>query len=185
MSSTFVENTWMAVEHCCNCSMMFAMPLDFQKRRVNDHKIFHCPAGHSQHYTGPTEAQQLKEALERNEQMLSAASARADKAETNLGQVTKAHRKMRQRVMNGVCPCCNRSFQNLREHMKTEHADFDSVRTLFALRSAFGMSQAAVASEAGVEAQHVSLYERGRQVASRAKTRLDSWLETHGAGEPA
>jgi hypothetical protein len=33
------------------------------------------------------------------------------------GQVTK----IKNRVGNGVCPCCDRSFTNLRRHMSTQH----------------------------------------------------------------
>ena len=72
----------------------------------------------------------------------------AAKESAALAQVSKAHKRMRERVMNGVCPCCNRTFQNLREHMKSEHADFGTVQTLAALRQAFGMTQEAVAKEA-------------------------------------
>lgn len=28
------------------------------------------------------------------------------------------------RVKNGVCPCCNRSFQNLKRHMNTKHPNW-------------------------------------------------------------
>lgn len=33
------------------------------------------------------------------------------------GQVTR----IKNRVGNGVCPCCNRSFGNLHRHMQTKH----------------------------------------------------------------
>jgi hypothetical protein len=28
------------------------------------------------------------------------------------------------RIGNGVCPCCNRSFTNLRRHMTTKHPEY-------------------------------------------------------------
>ena len=34
----------------------------------------------------------------------------------------KAEKQLK-RVHNGVCPCCNRSFQNLQKHMKTKHPE--------------------------------------------------------------
>lgn len=179
----FVDNTWFVTETCCNCGMQFAMTEDFQRRRREDRKSFYCPAGHVQHYTGPSEAQKLKIELERKEQMLSAAQARAATAEQERQQITRAHRKMRERVMNGVCPCCNRTFQNLMQHMRSEHPDFSTVRTMLTLRTAFGMTQAAVAHEAGVDATHVSLFERGKPVAAYAKARLESWLDAHHAAE--
>ena len=36
------------------------------------------------------------------------------------GQVTR----LKNRAAAGVCPCCNRSFQNLARHMKTKHPAF-------------------------------------------------------------
>lgn len=32
--------------------------------------------------------------------------------------------RMKNRVGNGVCPCCNRHFKNLQGHMKTKHPEF-------------------------------------------------------------
>ncbi len=177
----FVENIWFEIVHCCDCRMPFAMTHALFEARKNDHKSFYCPEGHGQHFTGPSEAQKLKRELERKEEMLNAAKQRADTAEQERKQITTAHKKMRERVMNGVCPCCNRTFQNLMQHMKSEHPDFSSVRTMLTLRKAFGMTQAAVAQEAGVDGTHVSNYERGKPIAPRYKARLDNWLETHGA----
>lgn len=177
--SQFSNNEWFEVERCCNCGMSFAMTTDFMRRRRDDRKMFYCPAGHPQHYTGKTEAQKLKEDLERKNQMLDAAQARAATAEREREQVTKAHQKMRTRVMNGVCPCCNRTFQNLMQHMQSEHPEFREQMTLATLRAAFGMTQADVAKEAGVNATHVSQYEREYPVSAYAKERLDKWVERH------
>lgn len=32
--------------------------------------------------------------------------------------------RLKKRIAAGVCPCCNRSFANLREHMAGQHPDF-------------------------------------------------------------
>jgi hypothetical protein len=32
---------------------------------------------------------------------------------------------MRKRIQSGVCPCCNRTFENLGRHMKSKHPAFD------------------------------------------------------------
>tara|TARA_Y100000310_G_scaffold338946_1_gene430083 strand:- start:1163 stop:1354 length:192 start_codon:yes stop_codon:yes gene_type:complete len=44
-------------------------------------------------------------------------------ASTYKGQVTK----LKNRAKAGVCPCCNRTFQNLSRHMETKHPDFGEV----------------------------------------------------------
>jgi len=174
----FVEKTWLSTETCCNCGIVFAMPLDFQRRRRDDHKLFYCPSGHGQHYTGATEAQRLKRQLEQRDADLARAQASANQAAAQRDSIAKAHKKMRVRISNGVCPCCNRSFDNLRQHMKTQHADYGSPSTLLALRTAFGMTQHQVADEAGVRAvAYVSNYERGRPVPAEAKRQLDNWVD--------
>lgn len=177
--SQFSNNEWLETEQCCSCGMSFAMTVDFRKRRIDDHKMFWCPAGHQQHYTGETEAQKLKIELERQKQIIDATQARANKAEIEREQISRAHKKMRTRVMNGVCPCCNRTFQNLLMHMKSEHPEFRETMKLSTLRAAFGMSQTAVAKEAGVNNAYVSLYEREHPVPDYAKSRLDNWVEKH------
>jgi DNA-binding XRE family transcriptional regulator len=183
--STYVEGVSLATEVCCNCGMVFAMPEDYQRRRRDDRKNFYCPSGHPQHYAGETEAARLKRELERARQMQDAADARAATAAQEREQIAKAHKRMRHRVMNGVCPCCNRTFQNLMQHMKTEHPAFDSKKTLATMRAAFGMTQGAVAREVGVNSVYVSMYERDKPLPKYAKQAIDGWIETHQGKMPA
>lgn len=118
------ETIYFALEICCNCRMPFLMPKSFQKEALEDPSIcFHCPQGHSQHYTGPSEAQRLKkqleiERLEHEKQMQANTNRLLDEINTR----KKAERQLK-RVHNGVCPCCNRSFVNLQRHMKTKHPE--------------------------------------------------------------
>ena len=177
----FADNTWFETESCCNCGMAFAMEVDFQKRRRADHKLFYCPAGHAQHYTGASAEQKLQRELAQKQRDLDEARHRAARAENERANIQKAHRKMRARVVNGVCPCCNRSFENLRMHMQTQHADFGKESTMLALRTAFGMTQQAVAEEAFVTAPYVSNFERGKPVPAFARKRLEGWLHQHEA----
>lgn len=179
----FVDNQWFEVTTCCSCGIAFGLPTDFLNKRRQDGKQFYCPNNHSLVYR-ETELDKTKKQLERERQMREAADAKAVKAEREATTISKAHRKMRVRVMNGVCPCCNRSFENLRRHMHTEHPEFDKHRTLAALRQAFGMTQAAVASEAGIAAPHVSLYEHGKAISARAAQRIEAWIERHEASAP-
>lgn len=177
----FVEGISFSTETCCNCGIPFAMESDFQRRRRNDHETFWCPAGHAQHYTGKSEEQRLHEQLEATRRRLENAQLNVDRARFEREAIAKAHRKMRNRVMNGVCPCCNRSFDNLRRHMSDQHPDFGSPQTVKALRDAFGLTQAQVADEAGTKGAYVSLYERGKPVPVEARESLEWWLERQGA----
>jgi hypothetical protein len=131
-------STALGVETCCNCGITFGMPESIQKRRRDDHATFYCPSGHPQSYRGETEAQKLQKALDaktreleqekRSTQWARDGEKRADeraalsdrKAAAARGLVTK----IKNRVGNGVCPCCNRTFDNLQRHMGTQHPDF-------------------------------------------------------------
>jgi DNA-binding XRE family transcriptional regulator len=174
MSEQFVAGVYLSTEVCCRCGMTWAMPTDFQNRRRKDRENFYCPAGHPQHYTGETSEQKLQRELDRKQQMLEAERARAARIEHERNQVARAHRRMRERVFNGVCPCCNRTFQNLLQHMKTEHA---GELNLANVRQAFGMTQQQVAEEIGVSPAYVSRYENRRPVPGWAGVRIEGWLE--------
>jgi len=178
----FAENVWFEIEHCCNCGMAFAMAAEFQRARRQDQKLFYCPSGHGQHYVGKTEEQKLREQLQAATNAREDARMAADLAREERDLAKKAHNRMRQRVMNGVCPCCNRAFENLRRHMHDQHPDFGQPQTLRALRTAFGLTQKDVASEAFVNPVCVSMYENGKPVPRVPQARLDNWLQ---AQEPS
>lgn len=179
--SSFVQNTQYEVVHCCSCSMPFAMTADFRRRRLADHKSFYCPAGHGQSYCGQNEADRLRGELQRAQAQAERAESKAAAARHERDKIAKAHRRMRQRVMNGVCPCCNRSFENIRNHMRDMHPDYGRDKTLRELRQAFGMTQEDVAQEAGVSPPQVSRFENSRPMPAEARQRLEGWVDAQSA----
>lgn len=172
--AVFADSVEFVTMTCGGCGVLFAFSRTYYEKRREDRKTWHCPNGCVRHFTGQTEAEKLQQEVERQKSILDAERARAARVEQERDQVARAHNRMRSRVFNGVCPCCNRTFQNLMAHMKTEH---EGDLNLSTLRQAFGMTQAQVAEEAGVEAMHVSLHERGRPVAGWAKSSLDGWVD--------
>lgn len=120
-----LERTW-----CGSCNVPFALP-DYMLadlRETGD--AFWCPNGHRLTFTD-NEAKRLRKQLQE-------ANAKADRAATQRdfwrdeqerterqrraakGQLTKT----KNRIANGVCPCCNRSFSDLAAHMQTQHPDY-------------------------------------------------------------
>ena len=174
--SGFSHGIWFEIEECCNCGMAFAMSNDFHQRRKKDHKTFYCPAGHAQHYVGKTEEQKLKDELAKKQRQLEAETSRAATFRNQRDKVAKAHKKMRERVKNGVCPCCNRSFENLRRHMESQHPEFGNHEILKVLRDAFGLTQSALAEEIGMSAAAISNYERGNKVGDWTSRNIESWI---------
>jgi len=129
---TITHTGTLNVENCCKCGVAFAMPADMQRRLRNNGQWFYCPSGHSQHYTGPTEAQQANTRADRLASQLISERARSDRASAEAahqrrraaaykGQMTKARR----RFAHGVCPVegCRRHFDNLGAHMASKHPD--------------------------------------------------------------
>lgn len=111
--------------HFCDCSQCGVPIYGPEQKQIGAlaHKgknNFHCINGHSQIYIGETDAEKL--AAVRVE--LNAALERESRA-NRLKEAARADlRRTKNRVANGVCPCCNRTFQNLAAHMKTKHTDY-------------------------------------------------------------
>lgn len=130
--AAFTEAETFVVEHCCQCGMAFAMTEDFQSRRLkNRGTSFYCPAGHSQHYTGKSDVQKERERAEQIQQRLeaqrrqTAIHRRAAEHARRSAAAEKGHRtRLKNRIAKGVCPCCNRHFQNLHRHIASQHPDF-------------------------------------------------------------
>jgi hypothetical protein len=131
----FIEHTIHIIE-CATCSVDFGIGADFMRRRREDHQGFFCPNGHSNVYRGDNEAEKLRKQLAREEAARRRAEVRANGEEARRrqadrqraaakGQVTR----IKNRVSKGVCPCCNRSFENLARHMAGQHPDYASKET--------------------------------------------------------
>lgn len=124
-------------QDCIECFVKFGVPVGFSARRQSDKKSFYCPNGHSMAYT-QSESDRLKAQLQAQQQATRAAEERAAREERWRIQANETSRalerrlaaqkgvttRMRNRVAAGVCPCCNRSFENLRRHMSTKHKGF-------------------------------------------------------------
>lgn len=110
---------------CADCTMLFAVPSDFQSIRRTDGKTFFCPAGHQNYYSArEDELKQLRKERQSLESQLKWSVMEAEQAKrektTLKGQLTKT----RNRLANGVCPCCHRTFKQLAAHMNNKHPDF-------------------------------------------------------------
>lgn len=134
-SRTVYVETKIHVIKCASCQIDFGIGEDFMRRRREDHNGFYCPNGHSNAYNGPSDtekrAQQAERELDAARSLAQRESQRRQRAEAEArtsdyraraakGQLTKA----RKRIAAGVCPCCNRQFQNVLRHMAGQHPAF-------------------------------------------------------------
>lgn len=110
---------------CCKCNAVFGMTDDAKERYKNNHKTFGCPYCFCpQSYQAKSELERANEALEREKKRIDDKNIKIRHLENSLiaekGHKTRLKKKLI-RVENGVCPDCNRSFQNLSRHMKSKH----------------------------------------------------------------
>lgn len=176
--SKFVDGIQFFTEECCNCGMAFAMTKEFKSTRLNDHKSFWCPAGHRQYYSDESDAEKQKRLRCAAEQKTQHEQQRRIHAEEQRKASDRRYGRIRDRVKNGVCSCCNRSFENLARHMATKHPDFEHHLTLKTLRRGYGLTQLDLAIELSVSTTQISLYENKKPVSKVATNAIKQWMDS-------
>lgn len=113
---------------CASCHCVFYISKRMQEARRNDHKGFYCPNGHNNWYAAESDLEKERRLRQRAEQRIAqeidekkrlrqTAQHQERRASAFKGQCTR----IKNRVGRGICPCCNRSFLNLQQHMKNQH----------------------------------------------------------------
>lgn len=121
------------VGQCYACKTDMSLPEPLYLAAVASENItFYCAYGHGQHFAkGPTEADKLRQERDRLKQQIAKVCddvrhqrERADSAERAASAYKGQATRLKNRAKAGVCPCCNRSFENLRRHMADKHPEF-------------------------------------------------------------
>lgn len=116
---------------CAKCGLLFSLTQNFCDRRHKDHKPFYCPNNHYNYWPQESDEEKLKKEkaalvrelqAEKNHKNFYKEEAKQQRRSAGAfkGQVTR----IKNRIANGVCPCCNRSFTNVRRHMNSQHPEF-------------------------------------------------------------
>lgn len=128
--NTFTTTASFVIEECYKCHIPFGITNDFHYRKKDDGTSFYCPNGHGQIFTTTT-VQKLEKKLRQEEEKLKREKIEREhaqglfEAERNSHRTTRGHQtRLKNRIFAGVCPCCNRTFQNLKAHMKGKHPEF-------------------------------------------------------------
>ena len=116
---------------CSECHMPFALTESFMRERKLDHKTFYCPGGHRQYFPGASKLEWAEKERDHMEKCLARERAEHDQTREELRH-TEAQRRgekaaktrLKKRAAGGACPCCNRTFGDLQQHMRSKHPSF-------------------------------------------------------------
>lgn len=116
---------------CPVCGVAYAIPqtmYQYGKERPGENGFhWYCPNGHYLHVNGRPDSERVKELEQKLEWSQNHSRAISDQlraSERSKAAIKGVLTRTKKRVGNGVCPCCNRTFQNLHDHMKTKHPHY-------------------------------------------------------------
>ena len=137
MSIMIYDATVLHAVDCCKCGIRFGINETLNRlARIEKQKSIYCPScGERQGWSGERPEEKVRREMmaelhrvKREKEYMEARErdqrARAEMAELSLRATKGIVTRIKNRVAKGVCPCCNRSFANLHNHMKTQHPDF-------------------------------------------------------------
>jgi hypothetical protein len=119
MSHKYNESVTLEAIICPECGTVSGIPQSFIKTRMDDHRGFYCPNGHSQYFPGQWDSE-----LEREKREAATLRERAIGAERAKQRAEASLTRYKKRAAAGVCPCCNRTVEQLAKHMKSKHQQF-------------------------------------------------------------
>lgn len=132
MAETLTYLETLTITHCGVCGIKHAIPSELYNKAKDYGESWCCPKGHNLVFV-TTEKEKLENKIASLERSLTYKQSRLDETFTDLvksrneARAQKAAKtRLKNRVKHGVCPCCNRTFKQLTEHMKTTHPDYIS-----------------------------------------------------------
>ncbi|WP_326565107.1 hypothetical protein VSH64_25015 [Amycolatopsis rhabdoformis] len=129
MTSIYATET-LEVHQCGKCGVSFAMPTTFTAEKRENGEAFYCPNGHARVFR-ESEATRLRRQLDQAKKRQEWAEGREmhqrdqrEAAERSNAALRGVITKQKKRAAAGVCQCCQRTFQNVADHMRTQHPDY-------------------------------------------------------------
>lgn len=121
MSATITEFHTITFQQvrCGECDALFFLTQSFYDARRNDGGTFYCPNGHPRVFS-----ESVQTRLDKAQAEASSLRTRWIAADEQRMAAERANERLKRRIKAGVCPCCQRSFQNLCRHIKTKHPNY-------------------------------------------------------------
>lgn len=121
-----------AVDECLTCGIPYTVPLMVWENNYKKGGTHYCPNGHGQGWSKNEcedavirrERDRLKQETARLSDEVKQQREQREAAECSAAAYKGQTTKLKKRAAAGVCPCCNRTFQNLARHMANKHPTF-------------------------------------------------------------
>jgi len=113
----------------CSCGAVYGISKDKYNRCLDTGDHWFCPNGCQRVFIKPRnselkkQVEQLQLEVQRKQDYIYEKNHQITQLGYNLRAQKAAKTKIINRVKNGVCPCCNRTFQNLQNHFKSVHPE--------------------------------------------------------------
>jgi hypothetical protein len=124
---TLTRSVTLQVIECGTCGVIHAIPQSMYDQYYKDGGFWHCPNGHRRGWNERNCKSALEKLEAENARLTSSINYKNDQIDTERRRTAAAKgevNKIKKRIGNGICPCCNRTFANLQRHMTTKHLDF-------------------------------------------------------------
>lgn len=108
--------------NCASCGIAHYIP-DWKYQRAQSGSDWYCPNGHVL-ILRESELQKEKKRREWAERSRDDYQRYWKEEERRRIALKGVLTKTKNRIQNGVCPCCQRSFLNLKNHLKTKHPEW-------------------------------------------------------------
>ncbi len=115
---------------CYTCGVRFGIGEDLYRRVVKRKEgSVYCPScGNRTCWTGKTDEQkkieQLENKLKWEMEQVERKNRYLEDAKNSLRSTKGVVTKLKKRASAGVCPCCNRTFKQLAQHMENKHPGY-------------------------------------------------------------
>lgn len=120
---------------CGECAGVYAIAEKYRKQKWQEGGFWHCPYCQCSWGYATSEITRLKRTIVDQESFATRQRAAHDQTRAALRETERRRRaekgaktKLKKRIAAGVCPCCNRSFQNVRRHMANKHPEFTDAK---------------------------------------------------------
>lgn len=122
--SYLIENESFDMMTCGVCGVRHLMPTTKRETCAKEgpSRSWFCPNGHERVYR-ESEADKVRRELNNARQQIARAEDEAREATARATKAENAKKRLEKRINAGLCPCCNRSFQNLARHMASKHGN--------------------------------------------------------------